>query len=210
MSQKGFTPANNNIRGFTLIELLVVLALIAILVTILIVIIKPGQIFMRGRDAQRQGDLRNLSVAVDAYLTEAAVNPALGWPGCNNGDLVYFSTSTTSTLPGWPTATSATGTNSTNVTGTGWVPLNFSAVSVLNLNQLPLDPRNGQTGSAANGTNVTFGYSFSCSSDFNYEFAAKLEGNTSAMANDGGNRNTCTSGSVDCLYEVGPGRNTLY
>jgi prepilin-type N-terminal cleavage/methylation domain-containing protein len=195
-------------KGFTLVELLVVLALIAILATILIVIIRPAQIFMRGRDTQRQGDLINLSKAVDAYLSEAASNPNLTWPGCNNGSLVYFSTSTNITLPGWPTATSATGTNSTNVNGTGWVPLNFSAVSVLSLNQLFLDPRNGQSGNV-NGTSTTFAYSFACDSNNNYEFAAKLESGTSTMANDGGNRNCGTTGP-DCLYEVGSGRANLY
>jgi hypothetical protein len=54
-----------------------------------------------------------------------------------------------------------------------------------------LDPRNGIT-SGVNGT-TTFAYSFTCDTNFNYEYAAKLEGDLSAMANDGGNRSTCAA-----------------
>jgi prepilin-type N-terminal cleavage/methylation domain-containing protein len=194
-------------KGFTLVELLVVLAIIAILATILIVIIKPAQIFMRGRDTQRQGDLRNLSTAVESYISELASNPNLGWVAdCSK---IYFSTSTSgSALTGWPATTSVSGTSSTNVNGTGWVPLNFNQISILNINQLPLDPRNGQQGTV-NGTTTVFAYSFACDTNYHYEFAAKLEGPTSTMANEGGNRNCGTTGP-DCLYEVGSGRATLY
>jgi len=194
-------------RGFTLIELLIVLALIAILAAILIVVIKPGQIFMRARDTQRSGDLRNLSQAVDAYTTELAQNPSMAWPArgtCSSTSPgnVFFSITTAAAPTGWPTlpAGAATGTTSTAIDGNGWVPLDFRLVSVLNLPQLPLDPRNGQTGTASNGQSAVFAYSFTCDTNFNYEFAAKLE--ASPMDKDGGNR-------AD-LYEVGPGKATLY
>jgi prepilin-type N-terminal cleavage/methylation domain-containing protein len=200
-------------KGFTLIELLIVLALIAILSTVLIVIIKPGQIFTRARDTQRSGDLRNLSQAVDAYLTELAMNPSLAWPArgaCSSTATgnIFFSTTTTAgggTAPfsGWPTIptnNTATGTPSQTADGNGWVPLNFGLVSVLNLPQLPLDPRNGQTGTASNGQSAVFAYSFACDTNFNYEFAAKLE--AGPMNTDGGNQTG--------LYEVGPGKATLY
>ena len=207
-------------KGFTLIELLIVLALIAILVVILIVVIKPGQIFTRARDTQRSGDLRNLSQAVDAYLTELAQNLSLAWPergGCTGSTTpyIFFSVglANTGTWPtGWPSTTThwTSGTTSQAIDSSGWVPLNFGLVSVLNLTQLPLDPRNGQTGSV-NGTTTIFAYSFACDqSNFNYEFAAKLESGTSSMANDGGNRNCTGEDPRDCLYEVGPGKASLY
>jgi prepilin-type N-terminal cleavage/methylation domain-containing protein len=210
-------------KGFTLIELLIVLALIAILAVILIVVIKPGQIFTRARDTQRSGDLRNLSQAVDAYLIELAANPSLAWPargGCTNSTTqnIFFSISTTSGSwtdgwpTGWPSTTTHTalGTSSQAIDSSGWVPLNFGLVSVLNISQLPLDPRNGQTGSV-NGTTTMFVYSFACDqTNFNYEFAAKLESGTSSMANDGGNRNCTGTDPRDCLYEVGPGKASLY
>jgi len=201
-------------KGFTLIELLVVLALIAILASVLIVIIRPAEIFKRGRDAQRQGDLRNLSSAIDAYIAERAQNVSLEWlPSCT---VLRFSLSTTTVLQGWPATSSAsstlntvTGSISQAVNGTGWIPLNFSAVSILNLPSLPLDPRNGQTG-IVNGTTTVFAYSFACHNSDNesYELAAKLEGPTSTMAQDGGNKNCDTA--VNCLYEFGPGKANIY
>jgi prepilin-type N-terminal cleavage/methylation domain-containing protein len=208
-------------KGFTLIELLIVLAIIAILAAVLIVIIKPGQIFTRARDTQRSGDLRNLSQAVDAYLTELAQDPSMKWPergNCSSTDPgnIFFSvepSGSTTSPTGWPNIPSggeATGTTSQTPDGNGWVPLNFTLVRVLNLNTLPIDPRNGQSGTAADGQSVVFAYSFTCDTNYNYEFAAKLEGNKSAMQNDGGNRNDCASPSPNCLYEVGPGKATLY
>jgi prepilin-type N-terminal cleavage/methylation domain-containing protein len=206
-------------KGFTLIELLIVLALIAILAAVLIVVIKPGQIFSRARDTQRQGDLRNLSQAVDSYLTELAQNLNLAWPsrgGCTGSSSpnIFFSVTTTAAAPtGWPAMPTspathtATGTTNQATDGNGWVPLNFGLVSVLNLPQLPVDPRNNQASGGA-----TLAYSFACDqANFNYEFAAKLEGSTSTMANDGGNENSCGGiASTTCLYEVGPGKVTLY
>ncbi|GIW67404.1 MAG: hypothetical protein KatS3mg096_898 [Candidatus Parcubacteria bacterium] len=57
-------------KSFTLVELLVVLALIAILATVLIVVIKPADIFKRGRDNQRTSDLKNLEKIFDLILFE--------------------------------------------------------------------------------------------------------------------------------------------
>jgi len=203
-------------KGFTLIEFLVVLALIAILASVLIVIIRPAEIFKRGRDAQRQGDLRILSSAIDAYIAERAQNVSLGWTAtCTN---LYFSVPTTTVLPGWPyispPLTTVTGTNSQAVNGTGWIPLNFSAVSFLNLPSLPLDPRNGQT-IKVNGEDVIFAYAFACnpSNPESYKLCAKLEGSLPSMINDGGSRN-CPFGygieSEDCLYETGPAKKDIY
>jgi prepilin-type N-terminal cleavage/methylation domain-containing protein len=206
-------------KGFTLMELLIVLALIAILAAILIAVINPGAIMTRGRDTQRKGDLRNLSAATDAYIADIGIGANLPWimPGRGNctsttatGN-IFYSISTTTNPNGWPTSPSgtATGTTSTAANGTGWVPLNFQASTIIGLSSLPLDPRNGITSGG-----VTFAYSFTCDTNFNYEYAAKLEGDLSAMANDGGNRPTtgsCTSiADTNCLYEVGPGKVNLY
>jgi prepilin-type N-terminal cleavage/methylation domain-containing protein len=208
-------------KGFTLVELLIVLALIAILAAILITVINPGAIMTRGRDTQRKGDLRNLAAATDAYIADIGTGANLQWPErgyCSStgpGNF-FFSTSTasTSTFPtGWPSITTgpygATGTTSTAANGNGWVPLNFQASTIVSLSSLPLDPRNGLTGSV-NGTTTVFAYSFTCDTNFNYEYAAKLEGDAPAMTNDGGNRNCTGTDPRDCLYEVGPGKATLY
>ncbi len=190
-------------KGFTLVELLIVLALIAILASILVVIIKPAEIFRRGRDTQRVGDLRNLAAATDAYLAEQASNPSLQWPSRGSCSNLFFSTTTTALPTGWPATTTgsglttATGTNSTAVDGTGWVPLNFGSVSILSLNQLPVDPQNGQ-----NVGGVVRVYSFACDSNFNYEFSTYPENTTTAgTASDGGNHvNLLEIGSRKNIY----------
>jgi prepilin-type N-terminal cleavage/methylation domain-containing protein len=196
----------SNQKGFTLIELLIVLAIIAILAAILIVIINPAQIMSRGRDTQRQGDLRNLSAAVDILIAEMSIsNLTINWPSrgsCTSSSAtgnIYFSINTTTSPDGWPAvvADTATGTTSTDINGNGWVPLDFSQIPSLNLGQLPVDPLNGKRIG-----NVVYAYSFTCNTDMNYEFAAKLERNNTLMANDGGNQ--------PALYEVGPGRASLY
>jgi prepilin-type N-terminal cleavage/methylation domain-containing protein len=201
-------------KGFTLIELLIVLALIAILAAILIVVINPGAIMTRGRDTQRKGDLRNLAAATDAYIADMGTGANLPWIARGNCSStspgnVFFSTTTNTFLTGWPSVGTATGTTSTAADGTGWVPLNFQASTIVGLGSLPLDPRNGLTGSV-NGTTTVFAYSFTCDTNFNYEYAAKLEGDLSSMQNDGGNRNCTGTDPRDCLYEVGPGKFNLY
>jgi prepilin-type N-terminal cleavage/methylation domain-containing protein len=203
-------------KGFTLIELLIVLALIAILAAILIVVINPGAIMTRGRDTQRKGDLRNLAAATDAYIADMGTGADLPWIARGNCSStspgnIFFSVvpADTSTPPtGWPAVPSgtATGTTSQIANGNGWVPLNFQGSTLVTLSSLPLDPRNNVTSGG-----VRFAYSFTCDTNFGYEYAAKLEGDLSAMANDGGNRNTCTDISdTNCLYEIGPGKATLY
>ena len=201
-------------KGFTLMELLIVLALIAILAAILIAVINPGAIMTRGRDTQRKGDLRNLAAATDAYIADIGTGANLPWPARGNCSStspgnVFFSTTTGAFLNGWPSVGTATGTNSTAANGTGWVPLNFQASTIVGLGSLPLDPRNGLTG-IVNGTTTVFAYSFTCDTNFNYEYAAKLEGDVPAMTNDGGNRNCTGTDPRDCLYEVGPGKFNLY
>jgi prepilin-type N-terminal cleavage/methylation domain-containing protein len=185
-------------KGFTLIELLIVLALIAVLAAILIVIIRPGEIFRRARDTQRASDLSSLADATGAYLTEQAVNPGLLWPTRGSCTSTVFFSTTTSVFPaGWPTATTATGTPSVAVNGTGWVPLNFASVTILALSALPVDPQNGQLIGG-----VMKVYSFSCDTDLSYEFAAHPENPAAAgAANDGGNQpNFLEVGSKKTLY----------
>jgi len=189
-------------KGFTLIELLIVLALISILATILIVVIKPQEIFVRARDSKRVGDLSNVAKALDAYLADITTNPNLPtvWPasGFSCNTQTSFSTSTTSNPPGWATSTGSgvttiTGTNSTLINGTGWVRVPLASSTLVNLSSLPLDSLNSIVGG------VGYFYNFTCGSDFTYELDAKLERDTGSMQNDGGNNLN--------LYEVGTNKN---
>ncbi|KKR41619.1 MAG: Type II secretory pathway pseudopilin PulG-like protein, partial [Candidatus Woesebacteria bacterium GW2011_GWB1_40_12] len=54
--------------GFTLVELLVVIAILGILATIGLVTFSSSQ--MRGRDAQRKSDLKQISSALEIYYND--------------------------------------------------------------------------------------------------------------------------------------------
>jgi prepilin-type N-terminal cleavage/methylation domain-containing protein len=86
-------------KGFTLIELLIVLALIAILASVLIAVINPGAIMIRGRDTQRKGDLRNLSAATDAYIADIGTGANLPWIARGNCSSTVPGTCFSSVLP---------------------------------------------------------------------------------------------------------------
>jgi prepilin-type N-terminal cleavage/methylation domain-containing protein len=184
-------------KGFTLIELLIVLVLISILAGILIVVIKPQEIFRRARDTQRKGDLSNVQRAIDAYLADVMQNPNVSVNWCP-GNTISYSFPTTSAPGNWPAVPAgytATGTTSTAVNGTGWVRyVTLASSTLVNLSSLPLDPLNSTLG----GTG--YFYAFVCTGNVGeYELDAKLEGDTASMQNDGGNRTD--------LYEVGPNKN---
>ncbi|GIW67132.1 MAG: hypothetical protein KatS3mg095_1030 [Candidatus Parcubacteria bacterium] len=67
--------------SFTLVELLVVLALIAILATVLIVVIKPTDIFKKGRDTKRVSDLSNIEKLLDSiYATDYTFSEHFNMP----------------------------------------------------------------------------------------------------------------------------------
>ena len=60
-------------KGFTLVELLVVMAIIAILATVIIGGFRSSQ--MRGRDAQRKSDLKQVANALEIFFTDYGKYP---------------------------------------------------------------------------------------------------------------------------------------
>jgi len=134
--------------SFTLIEILIVLALISILAGILILTIKPQEIFKRARDSKRISDLKNLEKALDSIYASTSTFSELTYASPNT---VYISlpdnnpncSSWLSELPslpsGWSYRCSAT---PTNIDGTGWIPIPFSNFPILNISQLFIDPIN--------------------------------------------------------------------
>jgi len=65
--------------GFTLIELLVVIAILGILATITLANFSTSQ--AKGRDAQRKSDLKQISLALEAYNTDHGAYPLSGTVG---------------------------------------------------------------------------------------------------------------------------------
>ncbi len=135
-------------RAFTLVELLVTLAIVAILAVVVFVAVNPAQILMQGRDASRMADLKSLNGAIAMYQGEA-----LGSLGSTS--TVYVSLADASStcgswgLPSLPsgwTYQCAPSSTYQAVSGAGWIPLHFAALSTGSpLSRLPVDPVNVTT-----------------------------------------------------------------
>ncbi len=174
-------------RGFTLLELLIVIAIIAVLSTVVVLLLNPGEYLKQTRDSQRLNDLDALRNALNLFLYNTTSTSPLGTcpsggrctfnPGAGNGPFV--------------SATCGAIATSTAVSGTGWVDVNFSGLSVGSpLARLPMEPSN---------SNTLF-YAYACdNTSFKFKLAGKLESakfsNQMLDSNDGGIRDT--------FYEVG-------
>jgi len=138
-------------EGFTLIELLVVIAIIAILAVVVVLALNPTELLRQARDSNRVSDLSTIKTSVSLYLTDGNTNIASsssGYAAC------YLSTppavSTTSAKCGGIFTSAAIISNASSsaanyrkTDSTGWVPVNFSAMSLgTTFGSLPVDPTN--------------------------------------------------------------------
>ena len=127
-------------KSFTLIELLITLGILGVLMAVVVITINPAEFLKQSRDTKRMSDISNLQTAINLYLFEGS---SLGTPG-----VTYISIPAANSdcsdlnLPAgsWHCATSD---NYLKVDGTGWLPLNFSALTISSpLSVLPVDPQN--------------------------------------------------------------------
>lgn len=182
-------------KGFTLIELLIVIGILAILTAAVVIILNPGELLKQARDSQRFSDLDALKNAIALYLTDsqqlgsgagtavaADCYASLAGTGAHCGG--RFTTGTSVQLPASPTRA---------VDGTGWIPLNFNAItSGSPLQNLPVDPVNSGNlfySAAFDTTNLTF------------ELDAVLE--STKYGSGAGSKAATDGGSSSTVYEVG-------
>jgi len=191
-------------KGFTLIELLVVIAILALLMSIIIITLNPAEMLKKARDSKRIADLNALRTALNLYITDQT-SPSIG-----TANYCYFSTPASTAPTCYQTAGCTTpycvaSTALRGVTGSGWIPVNFNAISSGSpLSALPVDPRNVTTSPylyysyAPDTTNVTFELDANMESSY---FASGGSGDVEST--DGGNAST--------LYEIGsdPGLDLL-
>jgi prepilin-type N-terminal cleavage/methylation domain-containing protein len=190
-------------RSFTLIELLVVIAVVAILSVVVILVLNPAELLKQARDSNRLQDLANLNTALNLFQTDTGGNVSMG-----SASTTYVSIpdpAATSTagdqcqglgLPSLPSGFSyhcAASSTYRLVNGTGWIPVDLTAISFKSpLALLPVDPVN--TTSSRNYYTYTPGGSWELAVPF--EAARnKLGGASNRASQDGG--------PYPDLYELG-------
>ncbi len=132
-------------KGFTLIELLIVIGILAVLATVVIIVINPTELVKQARDSTRLSDLGVLNTGLLTAQTQ-------GISFFGTSSIIYVSISdSTSTcanlgLPSLPSGWSyncVASSTLTKVNGTGWVPVNFTQMTIGSpLSNLPIDPVN--------------------------------------------------------------------
>ena len=163
----------------------------------MLLVLNPAQLLMQARDSNRIQDLATLSEALNYYTEDTASN---GTPSLGSANIVYPSLgdpSATSTLgdacqglgmlplPFSYSYRCAAPANYRNVNGTGWVPVNFSSVSIGSpISELPVDP----TDSSSSRLYYTY-----TTNGSQYELTAAMEsakyqlgGPSDAVSTDGG------------------------
>jgi prepilin-type N-terminal cleavage/methylation domain-containing protein len=180
-------------RGFTLIELLVVIAIIAILAVVVILTLNPAELLRQSRDADRVSDMATLKSAISLFETDVSTSSAVALGTYGN---LYTNASATiisstyiggSSTGAWGFATASVSvvipSSSRAVNGTGWIPINLTAISSgAPIGSLPVDPVN----------NTSYTYAYSPSSTV-FKFATKMEsskygygGSGDIVSGDGG------------------------
>ncbi|MEM5782194.1 MAG: hypothetical protein QXD43_03280, partial [Candidatus Aenigmatarchaeota archaeon] len=175
-----FRPPQHT-KSCTFIEVLSSIFILGILISVLIIVLKPSTIFAYLRDKKRLHDLNLLEFSIKSAYLE---NPELFLSLATNTiyislpDESPFCSKWLSKLPPLPSGWYYKCSNDpTNITS-GWLPLNLSKIGLFSLKKLPIDPIN----------NENFYYSFVISNN-GFEITSRLEkeiGSDSIAGNDDG------------------------
>ncbi|MDD4930959.1 MAG: LamG domain-containing protein [Candidatus Colwellbacteria bacterium] len=136
-----------SINSFTLVELLIVIAILAVLAAAVVVVINPAELLAQARDSQRTADMKALNDVINLLIVDS--------PSTTLGTFqkVYVSIPDTSatcanitSLPSLPagwTYNCVTDSNLKKIDGTGWIPIDLSAIKGGSpVPSLPIDPMN--------------------------------------------------------------------
>lgn len=187
-------------KGFTLLELLIVIGILAILATAAVLVLNPAELLRQARDSTRASDLAGINSTLGLYLSTVTtplldnrdIASATGsrCKGTGNpvksaysfgqiGSGASFPSSTLSYAHGL-TATSAlpsyvnmTATATRAVDGSGWLPVNLTAMTGgAPLGNWPVDPQNV----TSTASSTAFIYVYGCDNVANtYVLTARFE-----------------------------------
>jgi len=172
----------NRIRSFTLVELLIVIAILAVLAAAVVIVLNPAELLAQARDSQRITDLKTTKDAIDLFVLD---NPSAS---LGTAERVYISLpdtvsncpNLTASLPALPAGweyVCSTSEDLRNTDGTGWIPLNFSAITGGSpIPYLPIDPNN----------EVSTGRYYAYVMGGSYSLSALMEAQKSFAIKDGG------------------------
>jgi len=170
-------------KSFTLIELLIVIAILALLMSIIIITINPAELLKQTRDSKRVSSLKSLNNALNIFQATRS-SASMG-----TSSIIYISIPDSSTtcanlglpaLPSGYTYACSTSANYRKTDGTGWIPVNFNSLDIGSpISSLPIDPTN------TTSTGLFFSYVVGSS----WEFVGGMESSkyqTDAAQVDGG------------------------
>jgi len=204
---------NNKRKGFTLIELLVVIAIIAVLAVVVILSLNPAELLRQARDSNRISDMATLKSAISLYLADQTspnlASSTIGYaqvyfsqlnpPNMSNASSGFSITGTVDF-----SAASTTGSTNRSVNSTGWIPVNFSAISSGSpLGSLPVDPTNSTTSVATQGGGPLI-YGYGAVSTLTFKLTAHME---SAKFATGGTADVETPDGGNSVYTYEQGTN---
>ncbi|EKD24186.1 MAG: hypothetical protein ACD_81C00089G0022 [uncultured bacterium] len=186
-------------RGFTLLELLIVIGILSVLATTAALVINPLEYLRQSRDAKRIADSVSMYKAIQLLSFDNKAATTLGTISTVYISLPDTASSTCGSyaLPALPAPWQyhcASDADFKKNDGTGWMPVDFSALTGGSpLHTLPIDPNN----SIANAQY----YSFVTDGD-GYELAVSMEAstNTTGGATD---KTSSDGGDNPTSYELG-------
>ena len=190
------TIKNSKIKSFTLIELLIVIAILALLMSIIIITLNPSEILKQTRDTKRISNLKSINNALSIFQ---ATKPTTSTGTAN---IVYISIPDSASdcinlglpaLPGGYTYACSSLINYRKTDGTGWIPVNFDSLDIGSpLSSLPIDPTN-TTSTGLYYVYVTGG---------SWELSAVMESVKFGPLGDEDKTST-DGGDLDSIYEIG-------
>ncbi len=193
--------------SFTLLEVIIVTAIISIGAAVVMFVLNPPELLAKARDSQRMSDMAALKTALGVYFTQVS-NPDLDGDNSRGtcGTNIWLgranTTDITDTNVGYLTLHASGDSGNTAITGSGWIPVNFSQITGGSpISTLPLDP-GYSVQDVLHVKDTDYFYLYTCNTDKTYELSTNLESTT--YSKGGAEDKESTDGGNDPdMYEVG-------